>query len=53
MLTHLRQLVLEASPDINEDWKWDTQVFSQKGNVLAMAAFKDHIKLNFVSFIYN
>jgi len=47
MLARLRQLVLEAAPDINEDWKWDTPVWSQKGNVLAMAAFKDHVKLNF------
>ena len=47
MLARLRQLVLEAAPDIKEDWKWDTPVWSQKGNVLAMVAFKDHIKLNF------
>jgi hypothetical protein len=30
-----------------EEWKWDTAVWSQKGNVVAAAAFKDHIKLNF------
>lgn len=47
MLARLRQLVLKAAPDIKEDWKWDTPVWSQKGNVLAVAAFKDHVKLNF------
>jgi len=47
MLTRLRKLILETIPDINEEWKWDTAVWSHKGNVLAIGAFKDHIKLNF------
>ena len=47
MLARLRKLVLEAAPDIKENWKWDTPVWSQKGNVLAVAAFKDHVKINF------
>jgi len=47
MLARLRQLVLDAAPGISENWKWDTPVWSQKGNVLAAAAFKDHVKLNF------
>ena len=47
MLARLRQLVLEAAPDIKEDWKWDTPVWSQKGNVVAISAFKEHVKLNF------
>ena len=47
MLARLRELVLEAAPDVTEEWKWDTPVWSQKGNVLAVAAFKDHVKLNF------
>ncbi|MGD8404665.1 MAG: DUF1801 domain-containing protein [Anaerolineales bacterium] len=47
MLARLRQLVLDAAPEISENWKWDTPVWSQKGNVVAVAAFKDYIKLNF------
>jgi len=47
MLARLRKLILEAVPDLTEDWKWDTPVWSHKGNVLAAGAFKDHIKLNF------
>jgi len=47
LLARLRELIHEAAPDISEEWKWDTAVWSQKGNVLAAAAFKDHIKLNF------
>ena len=47
MLARLRKLVLEAAPELAEEWKWDTPVWSFKGNVVAGGAFKDHIKLNF------
>lgn len=46
-MARLRKLILEADPDIAEDWKWDTPVFAHKGNVAAIGAFKDHVKLNF------
>ncbi|MFN8492456.1 MAG: DUF1801 domain-containing protein [Caldilineaceae bacterium] len=26
---------------------WDTPVFAHKGNVVALSAFKEHVKLNF------
>lgn len=47
MLARLRKLILETSPEITEDWKWDTAVWVCKGNLVAGGAFKDHIKLNF------
>ena len=47
MLARLRKLILEAVPDVTEEWKWGTAVWSQKGNVVAAGAFKDHVKLNF------
>ena len=47
LLARLRQLIHEAAPGITEEWKWDTAVWSQKGNVVAAGAFKDHFKLNF------
>jgi hypothetical protein len=47
MVARLRQLVLEVDPDITEEWKWDTPVWSNKGNVVAAGVFKDHVKLNF------
>jgi len=47
MITRLRKLILEAAPDLTEEWKWDTPVWSQKGNVVAAGVFKDHVKLNF------
>jgi len=47
MLARLRELVHAAAPSITEEWKWDTAVWSQKGNVVAAGVFKDHVKLNF------
>jgi hypothetical protein len=46
-IAHIRQLVREAAADIVEEWKWDTPVWSYNGNVLAVGAFQDHVKLNF------
>jgi hypothetical protein len=47
LVARLRQLILEAVPGINEEWKWGTPVWSQNGLVCSAAAFKDHVKLNF------
>jgi hypothetical protein len=47
MLTRLRKLILEAAPDITEEWKWDTAVWSRNGLVCSAGVFKDHVKLNF------
>ena len=46
-MTRLRKLINEADPNLKEDWKWDTPVWTAKGNVLALGAFKDHLKINF------
>jgi hypothetical protein len=47
MLARLRQLILEAAPGLTEEWKWGTPVWSRNGNVVAVGAFKDHLKINF------
>jgi hypothetical protein len=47
LLARLRRLIQDAVPEITEDWKWDTPVWAFKGNVVAVGAFKDHVKLNF------
>jgi hypothetical protein len=47
LVAQLRKTLLEAAPDLVEEWKWDTPVFSHKGNVVAVGVFKDHVKLNF------
>ena len=47
LLARLRKLILETVPEITEEWKWDTPVWSSKGNVVAGGVFKEHVKLNF------
>ena len=47
MMARLRKLISEAAPELTEEWKWDTPVWSHKGNVVAAGVFKDHVKLNF------
>jgi len=47
MLARLRKLILEADPGLTEEWKWGTPVWSHQGNVVAVGAFKDHLKINF------
>jgi hypothetical protein len=45
-LARLRRLVLDAAPELVEEWKWNTPVWSRNGNVLAVGAFRDHVKVN-------
>jgi hypothetical protein len=47
MIARIRRLVQEAAPEIVEEWKWDTPVWTHNGNVLAVGVFQDHIKINF------
>ncbi len=47
LLARLHKLVLKADPDIVEEWKWETPIWSHKGNVVAISAFQDHVKINF------
>ena len=47
VLTHLRKLIRGAAPDLVEEWKWNTPVWSHNGNVVAVGAFRDHVKVNF------
>lgn len=47
MIAQIRKLVHAAAPEIVEEWKWDTPVWTHNGNVLAVGAFKDHVKINF------
>ncbi len=47
LLAWLRKLILDAAPALTEEWKWDTPVWSSRGNVVSAGAFKDHVKLNF------
>ncbi|HJS18672.1 MAG TPA: DUF1801 domain-containing protein [Anaerolineales bacterium] len=46
-MARLRKLINDAAPDLVEEWKWDTPVWSNNGNVVALGAFKDHLRINF------
>ncbi len=46
-VAQLRKLVLETDPDITEEWKWDTAVWSHHGLVCAVGTFKKAVKMNF------
>ena len=47
MIARLRQLIHEVDPDITEEWKWETAVWSHNGLVCAAGTFKKAVKLNF------
>src|ERR1022692_5257762 len=46
-MAKLRKIVHDADPEITEELKWDVPVFSHNGLVLALAAFKGNVKMNF------
>ncbi len=46
-LARLRKLILKAAPELTEEWKWGTAVWTRNGLVCSAGAFKDHLKLNF------
>ena len=47
MLARLRKVILDAAPELIEEWKWGTAVWTHQGLVCSAGAFKDHVKLNF------
>jgi len=46
-LAKLRKIIHDADPKISEEWKWNTAVFTHDGMVVALAAFKGNVKMNF------
>src|SRR5882762_3380491 len=47
-LAHVRQLIHDADPDIQEEWKWmGTPVWSHDGGVCTGEAYKQVVKLTF------
>src|SRR5271169_3060837 len=47
-LAHLRQLIHDADPDIQEEWKWmGTPVWSHDGGVCTGESYKQVVKLTF------
>jgi uncharacterized protein YdeI (YjbR/CyaY-like superfamily) len=47
ILTHLRETVHAAAPDVVEEMKWSFPHFTYKGMLCSMAAFKQHAMFGF------
>ena len=46
-MTKLRKIITSADSSLTEEWKWETPVFTSNGNVVAIGAFKEGLKINF------
>ncbi len=46
-LSTIRKIIKEADPQIVEDWKWGTPVWTHNGLICTGEAYKDHIKMTF------
>jgi hypothetical protein len=46
-LARMRKLILEADPEITEEWKWANPVWSHHGIVTTGEAYKSAVKLTF------
>lgn len=46
-LARMRTLIHEAAPDVVEEWKWNTPVWSHDGILCTGEAYKNAVKLTF------
>jgi hypothetical protein len=46
-LARMRALILEAHPEMSEEWKWNTPVWSDHGIVCTGEAYRKVVKLTF------
>lgn len=48
LIKEIRELIHEVEPNITEEWKWNSPVFSHSGKMICSpGAFKTHVGLNF------
>ncbi|THC44327.1 DUF1801 domain-containing protein [Massilia sp. Mn16-1_5] len=47
LLEEVRRLILQADPEVVEEWKWQVPVWSQDGILCTGEAYKAHVKLTF------
>ena len=47
MLSRLRALIKEAVPDVTEEWKWATPVWSHNGLICTGESYKKVVKMTF------
>jgi hypothetical protein len=47
-LARMRALIRAADPEVLEEWKWDTPVWSHEGILCTGEVYKDKVKLTFL-----
>jgi hypothetical protein len=47
VLSRLRALIKEADPDVTEEWKWRTPVWSHDGLICTGETYKNKVKMTF------
>ena len=47
MLSRLRALIKEADPEVAEEWKWETPVWSRNGLICTGETYKKVVKMTF------
>jgi hypothetical protein len=47
MLSRLRALIKEADPEVAEEWKWETPVWSHNGIICTGETYKKVVKMTF------
>jgi hypothetical protein len=46
-LARMRELILEADPEVTEEWKWENPVWSHHGIICTGESYKKAVKLTF------
>ncbi len=47
MLSRIRALIKQADPDVVEEWKWATPVWSHEGLICTGESYKSVVKMTF------
>jgi len=47
ILSRVRELIHQADPDVEEEWKWNIPVWSHGGIICTVEVYKAHVKLTF------
>jgi hypothetical protein len=47
IIEFVREQIKSADPQIEEEWKWSTPVWTHSAMVCAVGVFKEHMKINF------
>lgn len=47
LIQSFRALIHDVEPEVEEEWKWNSPVWSYKGNLCSAGAFKKHVSFTF------